>query len=136
MSHAHPTTTLRSSAWGRIRGSSGPRQRSTSRCWPPPPCGGLRPRTLDAIIHLRALHCPRAIESTFQHEYLNEVGDWLGRETNAKASEEIKSYRAAFKASKLPTAMRFKDQLAEIEKTPEKPKRKPGAVTLWEQAIS
>ena len=60
---------------------------------------------LDAIIHLRACHCPRAIESIVQHEYINDVAKYLGREENAKQASLISDYKAAFMASTKPTAI-------------------------------
>jgi hypothetical protein len=63
----------------------------------------------EAIIHLRALHCPRAIESHIQHDYLNEVSAWLERAEDAHEVEEIKDYREAFRtlAQTNVTAKRF-----------------------------
>ena len=61
---------------------------------------------LDAIVHLRAVHCPRAIESIEQHEYIDEVAVQLGREGNAKLARKVKDYKAAFCASEKPTAAR------------------------------
>ena len=66
---------------------------------------------LDAIVHLRAVHCTRAIESVSQHEYINEVAKHLGREANAKLSHDIKDYKAAFTASQKPTAIKTKKRL-------------------------
>lgn len=60
---------------------------------------------LDAIIHLRAVHCPRAIESVVQHEYINSIAKYLGRAENAKVASSIPDYKAAFMASKKPTAI-------------------------------
>ena len=60
---------------------------------------------LDAVIHLRAVHCPRAIESIIQHDYINDVARHLGREENAKKAGQITDYRGAFMASKKPTAI-------------------------------
>lgn len=50
----------------------------------------------DAICHLRAMHCPRAIESKIQHEYLNWAADEMGRAPNAMEAEGVKDYRVAF----------------------------------------
>ena len=63
---------------------------------------------LDAIIHLRAVHCPRAIESEVQHGYIDNVATFLGREADAGKAKEINDYRAAFLASSKPTALRTK----------------------------
>ena len=60
---------------------------------------------LDAVIHLRADHSPRAIESIIQHDYINDVARYLGREENAKKAGQITDYRGAFMASKKPTAI-------------------------------
>lgn len=66
---------------------------------------------LDGIIQLRALHCPRAIESIVQHEYLNEVGKFLGRKENALDDIDIKDYRGAFQALKLKGASKYQGWL-------------------------
>lgn len=66
----------------------------------------------DAIIHLRAMHCPRAIESKVQHEYINAVGKYLGRPENAGEVTGIQDYRAAFLALTLPSAASYQTQLA------------------------
>ena len=66
---------------------------------------------LDAIIHLRAVHCPRAIESVVQHEYINDVARHLGREPNAREATTIKDYKAAFKASTKLTAVKTRERL-------------------------
>jgi hypothetical protein len=50
----------------------------------------------DAIVHLRAVHCPRAIESNAQHAYLDKVAEVLGRTQNATEVHEIKSFKEAF----------------------------------------
>lgn len=79
----------------------------------------------EAIIHLRALHCPRAIESKVQHEYLGEVSAHLGRPDDHKEVEDIKDYKAAFQAlaKTSPTAARY---LAQLEaKTEAKPSAPP-----------
>lgn len=51
---------------------------------------------LDALTHIRALHCARAIESKDQHIYLNLVGRELGREENALEAEQVKSFKDRF----------------------------------------
>lgn len=51
---------------------------------------------LDALTHIRALHCARAIESKDQHIYLNAVGMHLGREANALDAEKVTSFKNAF----------------------------------------
>lgn len=51
---------------------------------------------LDAIAHLRAIHCPRAIESVVQHGYLNSVADSLGREKDAMDADAVQDFRTHF----------------------------------------
>ena len=65
----------------------------------------------DAITHLRAVHCPRAIESVVQHDYINTVAKFLGRAENAHEVKAIKDYKAAFTASVQPTAVRARKVL-------------------------
>ena len=59
---------------------------------------------LDAIIHLRAIHCPRAIESVVQHEYINRVAEYLGRKPNAFELADVHDYKTAFDKISKPTA--------------------------------
>ena len=66
---------------------------------------------LDAVVHLRAMHCPRAIESVSQHDYINEVAKSLGREANARDAIKIADYKAAFLASDRPTAIATRKEL-------------------------
>ena len=68
---------------------------------------------LDAITHLRAIHCPRAIESKEQHEYIDQLGVHLGREKNAAQAGEIASYKDAFLALKLESAEPYQKLLSE-----------------------
>lgn len=51
---------------------------------------------LDAITHLRAVHCPRAIESVSQLEYLNKLAVMLGRPADALESEKVPDFRKRF----------------------------------------
>lgn len=51
---------------------------------------------LDAVTHLRAVHCPRAIESVEQHQYLNAIGAYLGRPENALESQTVADFKARF----------------------------------------
>lgn len=51
---------------------------------------------LDALTHIRALHCARAIESKEQHVYLNLVAKELGREENALEAEKVTSFKERF----------------------------------------
>jgi hypothetical protein len=67
----------------------------------------------DAIIHLRAMHCPRAIESVKQHEYLDAVAKHLGRKANADSTGEIQSFREAFLRLTHPSAKEFQKALKE-----------------------
>lgn len=66
---------------------------------------------LDAIIHLRAVHCPRAIESKEQHEYINTVATYLGREANATDLGSIHNYKDAFLEIDKLTAKVTREQL-------------------------
>lgn len=66
---------------------------------------------LDALTHIRALHCARAIESKVQHEYLNLLAKHLGRAENAFDVEQVKSYKDTL-ASSTRFAQVYKDQLA------------------------
>lgn len=66
---------------------------------------------LDAIVHLRAVHCPRAIESKVQHNYINDVAKFLGREPNIVDLDTVHNYKERFMASKKPTAVRTRAML-------------------------
>lgn len=58
---------------------------------------------LEAITHLRACHCPRAIESVFQHDYIDELSVFLGRDGGSHAGVgAITSYREEFLKSTNP----------------------------------
>jgi hypothetical protein len=48
---------------------------------------------LDALTHIRAMHCPRAIESKVQHEYLDTVAAALGRTQDALEAENVPSFK-------------------------------------------
>lgn len=65
----------------------------------------------DAILHLRALHCPRAIESVRQHRYIDEVAKVLGREANSAEVGGINDYKAEFKALLLKSAKEYQARL-------------------------
>ena len=65
----------------------------------------------DAICHLRALHCGRAIESKAQHDYLGEVGEFLKRENDIAKVGEVKDFRAAFLALKKESAKPYQAAL-------------------------
>lgn len=66
---------------------------------------------LDALTHIRALHCARAIESKEQHEYLNELAKLLKREPDALDAEEVKSFKARLLAEDK-FAQVYKDQVS------------------------
>lgn len=68
---------------------------------------------LEAITHLRAVHCPRAIESAVQHDYLNILGGYLNREKNAHDTDKVKDYKATFLAMTNPFAKEAQDRLKE-----------------------
>lgn len=77
---------------------------------------------LDAITHLRALHCPRAIESVTQHQYLNWVGQEMGRVEDALEAENVTSFRERF--LKMPNAVAaYKSRLITPEEEKEKDRR-------------
>lgn len=69
-----------------------------------------------AICHLRALHCPRAIESKVQHEYIGEFGAWLGRENDVDKVSEVKSFKDAFLDLTLEGAKKYQEWLREEKK--------------------
>ena len=69
----------------------------------------------EAIIHLRSQHCPRAIESLVQHQYLNRLSKYLGRAEDALEVEKITDYRKAFEEMK--TAGRVKGYKAPVTET-------------------
>lgn len=48
---------------------------------------------LDALTHVRAMHCARAIESKAQHEYLNTLAASLGRSEDALEAEKVPSFK-------------------------------------------
>lgn len=71
----------------------------------------------DAIIHLRAVHCARAIESKEQHEYIGVVGEALGRVNDIERIGKVNSFKDEFFAMKHPSAKPYQDRLrAAIEK--------------------
>jgi hypothetical protein len=65
----------------------------------------------DAITHLRAMHCPRAIESKEQHVYINNVGGYLGRAKDVEAVTQITDFRSAFLALELESAKPYQEML-------------------------
>jgi len=66
---------------------------------------------LDVLTHVRALHCARAIESKVQHDYLNEVAKFLGREPDAMDAEEVKSFKERFLTLTNPSALPYIDRV-------------------------
>ena len=66
---------------------------------------------LDAMVHIRAVHCPRAIESLAQHEYINKVALYLNRKDNALDAQKVLDYKALFMDSTKPTAIATKKLL-------------------------
>jgi hypothetical protein len=66
---------------------------------------------LDALTHIRALHCARAIESKEQHAYLNTLGTYLKREPDAMDAEEVKSFKERFLSLDNPYAEPYKDRV-------------------------
>lgn len=65
----------------------------------------------DAVVHLRAMHCPRAIESKEQHEYINEVGIALGRKGNVAEVGTVTNFKEAFLSLKLKSAKKYQERL-------------------------
>lgn len=65
----------------------------------------------DGIIHLRAVHCPRAIESAEQHKYIDEVADFLGRKADAEKVKSVKSFHDAFMALKHPSSKPYQERV-------------------------
>lgn len=70
----------------------------------------------DAIIHLRAMHCPRAIESEEQHRYINAVGVALGRKGDVERVKGVKDFRAEFLKMTLPSAKPYQERLMKEKK--------------------
>lgn len=66
-----------------------------------------------AICHLRALHCPRAIESKEQHEYIGKFAEYLGRENDVDKVETVSSYKDAFLAITNPAAEKYQKLIKE-----------------------
>lgn len=66
---------------------------------------------LDALTHIRALHCARAIESKDQHVYLNHLAEHLGRPQNALEAETVKSFKDRFLSLDNPYAEPYKDRV-------------------------
>lgn len=80
----------------------------------------------DAIIHLRAIHCARAIESKEQHEYIGKVGEFLGRKNDIDRIGQVNSFKEAFLAMKHKSAKPYQARLkADIEAGKAEPKDKP-----------
>ena len=86
---------------------------------------------LQAITHLRAVHCPRAIESVVQHEYLNKLAKLLGRAEDALEAEKVTDFRKAFLEMDLATAKPYQDRLREAKLTEDTVSKED---TTWPQA--
>lgn len=65
----------------------------------------------DAIVHLRAVHCARAIESKEQHEYIGKVGEYLGRVNDIERIGQINSFKDEFFKMTYPSAKPYQDRL-------------------------
>lgn len=65
----------------------------------------------DAIIHLRAIHCARAIESKEQHEYIGRVGEYLGRVNDIERIGAVNSFKEEFLALTHKSAKPYQDRL-------------------------
>lgn len=68
----------------------------------------------DAIIHLRAVHCARAIESKEQHEYIGMVGEYLGRTNDIARIGKVNSFKDEFFAMTHPSAKPYQDRLKKL----------------------
>lgn len=66
---------------------------------------------LEAISHLRAIHCARAIESKVQHEYLNLLATHLNRKADALEAEAVKDFKAHFLTLTNPFAAPYQKRL-------------------------
>jgi hypothetical protein len=67
----------------------------------------------DAITHLRAMHCPRAIESYEQHGYIDEVADFLKRKADSSSVHSITNFKEAFLKLDRPSAKPYQTRLKE-----------------------
>lgn len=65
----------------------------------------------DAIIHLRAMHCARAIEGADQHAYINEVAKFLGRPEDADEIHQVTNFKEAFLSMTHPSSKPYQDRL-------------------------
>lgn len=68
---------------------------------------------LDAITHLRAVHCPRAIESKIQHDYIDQFAAYLGRNANAGEAESVKNFKERFLTLTCETSKEYRKRLEE-----------------------
>lgn len=66
----------------------------------------------DAIIHLRAIHCARAIESKEQHEYIGRVGEYLGRVNDIARIGGVNSFKEEFMKLTHASAAPYQEQLS------------------------
>lgn len=79
---------------------------------------------LDAITHLRAIHCPRAIESIVQHEYLNWLAQELDRPQDALLDSKVQDFKARFLTEmKSSFAKPYQERLIKLTDAPEEPKK-------------
>lgn len=76
----------------------------------------------EAICHLRTIHCPRAIESKEQHEYIDEVSLFLGREASSAKVGEVKSFKDAFLKLDCESALPYQERLEKKDGKKETPK--------------
>ncbi len=70
----------------------------------------------DAIIHLRAIHCSRAIESIAQHKYIGEFGAFLGRPNDIERVSGVKDFKAEFMTLKHKSSKMYQDRLDKLNK--------------------
>jgi len=65
----------------------------------------------DAITHLRAIHCPRAIESIEQHQYIDTVAKFLKRKADSESVQDITNFKEAFLKLDRPSAKPYQERL-------------------------
>ena len=75
---------------------------------------------LEAITHLRAVHCGRAIESAVQHDYINWMAETLKRNANARDAENVTSFRKRFLEVMNPSP-EFRDRVSNTKVTEVEP---------------
>lgn len=67
--------------------------------------------SIDAITHLRAVHCARAIESIEQHEYLARLSAHLDRPCDPGETSQITDFKARFLTLTSPYAAPWQERL-------------------------